>query len=168
MSTRAPRYTYTDVALRSYYLSIFAPGAATNFATHSLYNSSPGPTTIVVRGISWNGASAASAPRFQKIQGLVGTVSGTVNAVYGGESAGAGQHAYVDRVTQITTEFTFSATAVANASFQTNPPVAVLPPGWSWVWQNGATTGTVVASFFWEELDARDIEAWWTPEAPQP
>jgi hypothetical protein len=150
------RYLFTTANVRRSYYSIYIAGAATNFGTHQLYNSSTGDRVLVVRSFSLNGTSNASQAAVLTQQGALGTHAGAEYPVWAGERQSAGQHWYVDNASKLTVEY-FLVPA-ANYQFITNinAPLAVLPPGWSFIAQANATAQTTKAQFIWEELRIDD------------
>jgi hypothetical protein len=150
------RYDISGVNLRNLFVSLANPGAATNYPTHSLFNASTGPHVLVVRSMTYAGAAATAFHRLQRIRGALGTNLGNEVPVWAGERNPVGSHNYLDNVTQITPDFFITPGAAFNAGGVPNVVWSVLPPGWSLVWQNATTTGTVPFSFWWEELSIDD------------
>jgi hypothetical protein len=151
------KFSATRTNLRAAYCSIFNPGAATNRATHQLYNSGSGQAVIVVRAISWSGGITTADQRFLRRPGPpIGTHAGLEAPLWAGERDGVGQHWYADSATALIADEIFPATAALGMLRANQIPLAVLPPGWSYVFQQGAATGTVNVSWYWEELPPDD------------
>lgn len=150
------RYDYQSFNLRNTYGSFYAPGAAVNFSTHVLFNSSTGPTVLVLRNYSWTGGGTTTPTGFWAQRGALGAHLGTEHPVWLGESAGAGQHYWLDSAT-FTPPWIMTGSAASFTLNGTNQvPVFVLPPQWALVWQSNTAALTVSFSFIWEELPIED------------
>jgi hypothetical protein len=155
---RTKRFHFFTVNLRRAYRSFLAAGAATNFATHQLYNASVGDAVLVVRGIWWSGYSTAKPQIMQVAPGAAGTHAGSEYAVWAGERTGNGQHWYQDDASLITAQFLVTQAATSALYGVNSPPLAVLPPGWALSFAQDTAALTTTLSFYWEELHIDDPE----------
>jgi len=150
------RYQFTTINLRNTYRSYAAPGAATNLATHALFNGSSGDRVLVVRGFTQSGTTGASIAPMATQRGVTGTHAGTEFPLWSGERQPAGQHWYQDTANALVPQ-QLNTPATSNIiSFVGSVPLAVLRPGWSFVWQGNAAALTVIFQWIWEELPVND------------
>jgi len=150
------RYGWQHPNIRNGFASYYAPGAATNLATHLLYNSSAGDRVIVVQALTSQGTTGASRSPVGWQQGTLGTHAGVEYNRWAGERQGIGQHWYVDQAGALTPKFVTPPSTGYTAFAAYNFPWVVLPPGWSFFVQANTTALTVAASFFWEEVLIND------------
>ena len=166
MSHLNSRYNTTTILARRWYASVYTPGVATNYATHILYNAATISKMLVVRGVLFSGGSATTRPRIGVRTGTLGTNVGLVTPLWAGEPAPNGQHFYVDNAAQLADQIPQPASASQTYGGPQQLPMCILSPGWAMYAQNGVVAGTVIAGFWWEELDIGDpqlgsLEANW-------
>jgi len=150
------RYAYNTVLARRWYTSLYAPGAAVNFATHALYNSATISKLIVVKAATVTGFPTTARPRIGLLHGTLGANLGLVTPLFAGEPAPNGQHFYVDAAAlsaDMLMQIPLSNVVVTSC---TNNMLCVLPPGWSLYIGTPTIAQTVAVGFWWEELDIGD------------
>jgi hypothetical protein len=150
------RFSLVRENLRHSYSSFYAPAAATNRATHALYNASTGDRVIVLRGFSYSGTTAASIPNVGAQAGIIGASLGLEFPIWRDQPVGNGQHLYVDTATVLPNQFVMQGTSALNFYVTTPLILVVLPPNWSFYFQANAIALTLALSFYWEELRIDD------------
>ncbi|SRR5579884_77072 len=129
-----------------------------NFSTIFLYNSSTGPTLLVVRHVSPGKTNHEATWALGNYQGVQGTQAGTISPMYPTNPAGAGQLYQYDDPNIEPADFYFNEDVIF--SFMPDAfPFAVLPPGWSLMTQAvDQVQSPFAVNFIWEEIAVDEID----------
>jgi len=122
-----------------------------------LYNSSSGPTVLVVRGLVI-AATATTLVNCGNSAARLTTNNVRSAAYFGSNPAGAG---IVDGSSALPVITTFDFQFVAATTFTpvfADFPLAIVEPGWSFYVQDNTANQAFGASFIWEEVSIDELE----------
>jgi hypothetical protein len=129
--------------------------------TGGLYNNSTGAHVLIVRElISTALPSVTGNVGWAYVQGMPGTVGGTVTPLIPMQGALPGQLWSADLAFYYTPDFLPPAVAGSgNFSYWGHEfPLAVLPPGWSIALAGALASGDVVLSVMWEAIYPEELD----------
>lgn len=138
-------------------VSTCVPAAATNWATHDLFNDSQEGEIIVVRQVRVN-LAAGIAVNGYFVKNSIGSHTGVENTLWMNQPKMRGQHFYIDKPAQDSNPAYVWDNPLAIPMHLNEFPLAIIPPGWGLYVQASAAGATMSASFVWEVINAHDLE----------
>jgi hypothetical protein len=130
------------------------------FATISVYNSSTGPTVLVIR--DWSvAATAAITLNTGYNQGRLNGTPGGVTPLFPGDRAGAGLVDYQAAGAVLSADYRMANAVLTSMGWLHNFPFAIVPPGWAFFIQQQSANKLISGGFLWEEVSIDELEYTW-------
>lgn len=133
-------------------------GVSSKFVTIALYNSSTGPTVLVVRRVLF---TANQLYGMFYVQGRLTGTNYPAARLWPGEPAAAGLVDSSQAGAAGAYDSYLTPGDVGLGAGGDTIPIAIVPPGWSFVLQNSAADTAAGVSFVWEELSIDELEYFW-------
>ena len=131
--------------------------SSAHFATIGLFNSSTGPTVLVVRDWSAWLPSSTIVVLTGYNQGRLSGTNYPASRLFPGDPSPAGLLDYSNQAGKLAGDYTLEASL--NWIMWTHDfPIAVVPPGWTLFFQHQSAANPLAVSLLWEEVSIDELE----------
>lgn len=134
-----------------------ALASSVNFATCLLTNASTGPKYLIVRNFRIS-SGAANTVRVGNSKAFAASATGVAVPMVPDTAPLDGVMGSLDAATQLVADYRVIIPAGNDQFWPNDWPVAILPPGWSLVFQVNVAAQALTLSCVWEAIDADQLD----------
>lgn len=155
-----PKRRYKEFRPRQALRGMKSTGTPTNLATVGLFNNSTGPSLLVVRDLTINGA-ASDTVQVSNAVGAVGSSQGLVHAMVPSQPGSPGLVASIDTATVFPGDYMAALSTIGSFVWNHDIPFAVVEPGWSLVFQQVTAAHAMSIALIWEAIATDELDWSW-------